>query len=209
VHPISKARPDYADLVRRSAGGDRAALEQLLVSAQEVAYRFSRTVCGGPDDAEDVMQEALLKTFRYVRSIRAPEAFRTWLFRTVRNACLMKRRRGAGEPARLVSLDEVLPAPHGVPRARDVADPALGPDDLAMNAALRRRLGSALQRLPPAYRAIVFLREMEGLSTRETSQVLGLSEDNVKARLHRARLFLQRELAAASRPEPRDDHDAA
>jgi RNA polymerase sigma-70 factor (ECF subfamily) len=66
-----------------------------------------------------------------------------------------------------------------------------------------------LDKLPPAFRAVVFLREMEGLSTRETSQVLGLSEDNVKARLHRARLFLQRELAAASRPEPRDDHDAA
>ena len=69
------------------------ALERLLMKAQEVAYRFSHTVCGGPSDAEDVMQDALVKTFRYVKRIRDPHAFRTWLYRTVRNACLMKRRR--------------------------------------------------------------------------------------------------------------------
>jgi RNA polymerase sigma-70 factor (ECF subfamily) len=196
MNPISTGAPDFAGLVRRSAGGDRRALEQLLASAQEVAYRFSRTVCGGPDDAEDVMQDALLKTFRYVRTIRAPDAFRTWLFRTVRNACLIKRRRGVGEPARLLSLDEVRPAPEGEPRPREVADPARGPDELVMNAALRRRLGAALRQLPPAYRAIVFLREMEGLSTREVAEVVGLSEANVKTRLHRARLQLRRHLDA-------------
>ena len=74
------------------------ALERLLMKAQEVAYRFSYTVCGGPSDAEDVMQDALVKTFRYVNRIRDPHAFRTWLYRTVRNACLMKRRRRSGEP---------------------------------------------------------------------------------------------------------------
>ena len=63
------------------------------------------------------------------------------------------------------------------------------------NAALRRRLKRALGTLPPAFRAVVFLREMEGLSTRETAHALGVSEDTVKARLHRARLVLQRELA--------------
>ncbi len=83
------------------------------MKAQEVAYRFSRTVCGGPSDAEDVMQDALLKTFRYVKRIHDPQAFRTWLYRTVRNACLMKRRRKSGEPDRVLSLDELLPAADG------------------------------------------------------------------------------------------------
>jgi RNA polymerase sigma-70 factor (ECF subfamily) len=70
------------------------------------------------------------------------------------------------------------------------------------NVALRRRLKRALGTLPPAFRAVVFLREMEGLSTRETAHALGVSEDTVKARLHRARLVLQRELAAAGARQP-------
>src|SRR6188474_3480640 len=76
---------EYAKLITTAVKGDAAALERLLMKAQEVAYRFSHTVCGGPSDAEDVMQDALLKTFRYVKRIRDPHAFRTWLYRTVRN----------------------------------------------------------------------------------------------------------------------------
>lgn len=185
---------EYAELITTAAGGDTRALERLLMKAQEVAYRFSRTVCGGPSDAEDVMQDALLKTFRYVRRIRDPHAFRTWLYRTVRNACLMKRRRKVDEPERVISLDEVLPTGDG--RGPSAAPAAAGrdPEAIAVNAALRRRLRKALNALPPGSRAIVFLREMEGLSTREVSQVLKISESNVKMRLHRARLLLRKQL---------------
>jgi RNA polymerase sigma-70 factor (ECF subfamily) len=185
---------DYAELISTAAGGDTRALERLLMKAQEVAYRFSYTVCGGPSDAEDVMQDALLKTFRYVRRIRDPHAFRTWLYRTVRNACLMKRRRRVDEPERVISLDDVLPSPdgHGSPVEAAAAD--RDPEAAAVNVALRRRLMKALRSLPPSYRAIVFLREMEGLSTREVSQVLKISEPNVKMRLHRARLLLRKQL---------------
>ena len=90
---------------RSAAAGDRQAMERLLMRAQEVAYRFSLLVCGHPEDAEDVMQDALLKTYQYLNRIDRPDAFRTWLYTTVRNACLMKRRRRAGEPAHFVSLD--------------------------------------------------------------------------------------------------------
>jgi RNA polymerase sigma-70 factor, ECF subfamily len=185
---------EYAELVTHAAGGDAHALEDLLMRAQEVAYRFSRTVCGGPSDAEDVMQEALLKTFRYVRRIRDPHAFRTWLYRTVRNACLMQRRRKVGEPPRVLSLDAVLPADISGAPAIDVAESGRDPEALAVNAALQRRLTRALRALPPAHRAVVFLREMEGLSTKEVAAVLKISESNVKMRLHRARLFLRKQL---------------
>jgi|SRR5688500_2145697 len=181
---------EYTALVRSAAGGDPAALERLLMRAQEVAWRFSRSVCGHADDAEDAMQEALIKTYRYVGRIRDPEAFRPWLYRTVRNACLMGRRKKVGEPARLQSLDDVLPGPAG-PTRPDVADSGKSPEQLADNARLRRRLREALASLPGPYRAVVFLREMEGLSTREVAHVLEISEDNVKARLHRARVQLQ------------------
>jgi RNA polymerase sigma-70 factor (ECF subfamily) len=181
-------------LVRAAAAGDPEALDRLLMRVQEVAWRFSTSVCGHADDAEDAMQEALIKTYRYVGRIREPEAFRPWLYRTVRHACLMGRRKRAGEPVRLQSLDEVLPGPDGGVRA-DARHPGKDPEQLADNARLRRRLRKALRALPGPYRAIVFLREMEGLSTREVAKVMGMTEDNVKTRLHRARVQLQADLA--------------
>jgi RNA polymerase sigma-70 factor, ECF subfamily len=189
---------EYADLVRAAATGDAKALDRLLMRAQEVAWRFSASVCGRADDAEDAMQEALLKTYRYVGRIREPAAFRPWLYRTVRNACLMGRRKRAGEPSRLQSLDDFLPGPDG-PMRPDAPHPGKNPEQLADNAGLRRRLRKALRALPRPYRAIVFLREMEGLSTREVAQVMGISEANVKTRLHRARLQLQADLGRSSR----------
>jgi RNA polymerase sigma-70 factor (ECF subfamily) len=191
LRPPANAAPDeYSDLVRAAAAGDTDALNRLLMRAQEIAWRFSTSVCGHADDAEDAMQEALIKTYRYVGRLREPEAFRPWLYRTVRNACLMGRRKKAGEPAWLQSLDERRPDPDGRTRA-DAPHPGKNPEELADNTALRRRLRKALRALPGPYRAIVFLREMEGLSTREVAKVMGLSEDNVKTRLHRARIQLQ------------------
>ncbi len=203
VNPVAKERagngpPDeYADLVRLAAAGDAEALDRLLMRAQAVAWRFSSAVCGRGNDAEDAMQEALLKTYRYVGRLREPEAFRSWLYRTVRNACLIGRRKRAGEPARLQSLDEVLPGPEG-PRPIDAAHPGKGPEALAANSGLRRRLREALRALPASYRTIVFLREMEGLSTKEVATVMGVSEDNVKTRLYRARVQLQAALGSQS-----------
>lgn len=151
--------------------------------AQQVAYRFSLLVCGHAEDAEDVMQDALIRTYKHVGQIKDPGAFRTWLFRTVRNACLMKRRRRVDEPARVESIDPGAP--------QDVATAAQGPDEVAMNNWLGERLRRALATLPPAYRMIVLLREMEGLSTREVATVTGMTEVNVKTRLHRARVMLR------------------
>ena len=192
------AQDEYTQLVRAAAAGDAEALDRLLMRAQEVAWRFSTTVCGHADDAEDAMQEALIKTYRYVGRIREPGAFRPWLYRTVRNACLMGRRKRAGEPVRLQSLDAVSPGRDG-PVHPDPPYRGKNPEQLADNTALRRRLRKALRTLPGPYRAIVFLREMEGLSTREVARVMGISEDNVKTRLHRARVQLQAALVRDAR----------
>lgn len=185
---------ECARLVRQAAAGDRGAMEELLLQAQEVAFRFSFLVCGHAQDAEDVMQDALLKTYRHVGRIREPEHFRTWLYKTVRNTCLMKRRRRVDEPSHLVSIEQGGPAGGDGFTAIDVEDPARGPDEAAMNTWLGDRLRAALKTLPPSYRVIVFLREMEGLSTREVAKVTGISEANVKTRLHRARSLLREQL---------------
>jgi RNA polymerase sigma-70 factor, ECF subfamily len=187
-------RAGYAALVREAATGDPEAMERLLMRAQEVAYRFSLLVCGHPEDAEDVMQDALLKTYRHVAHIAEPEAFRTWLYTTVRNTCLMKRRRRAGEPAHHVSIEQGIPTADGASAPIDVADTARSADQLLMDAWIDKRLRAALLTLPAPFRAIVVMREVEGLSTREVATIMGISEANVKTRLHRARMMLRRHL---------------
>jgi RNA polymerase sigma-70 factor (ECF subfamily) len=187
---------DYAALLLAAQGGNQAAMERLLMKAQEIAYRFSLLVCGHADDADDAMQEALLKTYRHAAQIKEPAAFRTWLYRTVKNACLIGRRRRVGEPARVHSLDEALTARDGSLQKIDVEDHGRRPDQLLENSRLRQSLHWALQTLPPESRLIVFLREVEGLSTRDVASVVGISEANVKTRLHRARLSLRRHLEA-------------
>jgi RNA polymerase sigma-70 factor (ECF subfamily) len=196
VNPLAReaAGAVYADLVRDAAGGDRDAMERLLMRAQEVAYRFSLLVCGHPQDAEDVMQDALLKTYRYVSRIKEPEAFRTWLYTTVQNACRMKRRRHVGEPSHLTSIEQGATSGDGEARPVDVEAHTRPADQLVMDAWLSGRLRQALKALPPSYRMIVVLREMEGLSTREVAGVAGISEANVKTRLHRARVMLREAL---------------
>jgi RNA polymerase sigma-70 factor (ECF subfamily) len=180
-------------MVRDAARGDAAAMERLLVRAQEVAYRFSLLVCGHVEDAEDVMQDALLGTYRHVREIEDPSAFRTWLYSTVRNACLMKRRRRAGEPVSFVSVEQGSPRwPASSPV--EVASAAPRPDEQMVDAWIDRRLRRALATLAPAYRMIVVLREIEGLSTREVAAVTGLTEANVKKRLSRAHAMLRKAL---------------
>jgi RNA polymerase sigma-70 factor (ECF subfamily) len=186
----------YATLVRDAATGDRAAMERLLMRAQEVAYRFSLLICGHPEDAEDVMQDALLKTYQHVNRITDPDAFRTWLYTTVRNACLMKRRRRVGEPSHMVSIEQGTRASDGGFSEVDVPDSGRGPEQQLQDSWTGRRLQTALQKLPPSYRAIVVMREIEGLATREVAEITGLSEANVKQRLHRARVMLRHRLEA-------------
>ncbi len=187
--------PGAVAVVERAVAGDRRALEQLLVEAQELAWRFSMAVCGRPPDAEDAMQEALVRTYTHVRQLKDPLLFRPWLYRTVRNACLMSRRRRVGEPEHAISIDASPSAIAGDGGAsRDLRASSRSPEDIVVNRRLRERLNVALAKLPAPFRAVLFLREMEGLSTGETAATLGMSEANVKTRLRRARLLLQKEL---------------
>jgi len=161
--------------------------------AQESAYRVSLLVCGHQEDAEDVMQDALLKTYQHVRSITDPDAFRTWLYTTVRNACLMKRRRHVGEPARFVSIEQGTDR-GGESTAIDVADESRPADQRMIDGWMDSRLRAALKELPALYRTVLVMRQIEGLSTKEVATITGISEANVKTRLHRARLLLRRGL---------------
>jgi RNA polymerase sigma-70 factor (ECF subfamily) len=191
AHPL----PDHQDADRaryaallaeigRDANGP--AMERLLTDVQALAYRFSLLVCGNASDAEDAMQDALLQTYKSARRIRKPDAFRTWLYRTVKNSCLMSRRTAAHEPSRLASLDD--------DGASEVASAAPSPEEQTAAGEQRRRFREAFRALPKPYRLVAFLRDVEGLSTREVADVVGITEANAKQRLHRARTLLRKAL---------------
>lgn len=174
-----------AALLQRARGGEPDALDELLGRALSIARRYSTAVCGRAPDREDAVQEALVQTFRHAKGIREPRAFRSWLYRAVKNACLIGRRRAGSRPA---------PSPDFVV---EPIDPARAADDLVAAKEEKRRLHAALAALSPSYREAVFLRDIEGLSTKEVARVLGITESNVKVRLHRAHAQLRRRLDAA------------
>lgn len=187
-HPRASDQERYAALLDQIGHGDDSkAMERLLVDAQALAYRFSLMVCGHAEDAEDAMQDALLQTYKSARRIRKPDAFRTWLYRTVKNSCLMSRRSGTHKPSRMESLDEE--------GAVEVASAAPNPEEQTAAAEKRHRFQKAFRSLPRPYRLVAFLRDVEGLSTREVADVVGITEANAKQRLHRARTLLRKALA--------------
>ncbi|RMG45172.1 MAG: sigma-70 family RNA polymerase sigma factor [Acidobacteria bacterium] len=156
---------------------------------------FGLRMCGHREDAEDVFQETLLKAYAAAASLRDPGALRTWLYRVAANQCLMKRR-SEKNSARELSLDALKPSGWEDGLAGEIPDWSALPDDEAQRAELRAELERAIGALPPEHRAVVLLRDVEGLSTRETADVLGLGVPAVKMRLHRARMHLRERLAA-------------
>jgi RNA polymerase sigma-70 factor (ECF subfamily) len=181
--PTAETDADHvAALLGRARSGEAAALDELIGRALGIARRYSAAVCGQAPDREDAVQEALMQTFRHARGIREPRAFRSWLYRAVKNACLIGRRRKA-----VVPIDE--------DGRQEAIDPSRGADELVSADEDRERVHAALAALSPAYREVVFLRDLEGLSTREVARVLGITEPNVKVRLHRAHTRLRKQLA--------------
>lgn len=190
----SPGRPDeyYEALLAGVRAGDARSLDDLLQRAMSLARRYSHAVCGRGPDREDAVQEALLRTFRHAGRIREPRAFPAWLYRTVRNACLLGRRRSPTTP-REMSLD----AEEGGPHAADAA-PAV--DERLIVGEQRDVIRRALAALPANYREAVFLRDFEGLPTRDVARVLGITETNVKVRLHRAHRALRRQIESNDEP---------
>jgi RNA polymerase sigma-70 factor (ECF subfamily) len=168
------------------------AFERFLETIRGRVFSFSSRVCGNPEDAKDTLQETLTAAFRSLpQSQFADEkALNAWLYRVAKNACLMMRRKGKFEPERELSLDQFMP--DGT--AAEIPDWSEIPERQALKEETRGKIRRAVSMLPTTYRMVLVLRDIEQLSTRETAEILGITEPNVKARLHRARLFLRREL---------------
>jgi RNA polymerase sigma-70 factor (ECF subfamily) len=158
-------------------------------------YRFAHRLCGSPEDAKDLVQETFLSAYRSLKHFRGESRVSTWLYTIAAHACQRMRRRRTGEPERELSLDALLPTADGKLMLQ-IPDEGLSPDAHVERKELLRNLLAAVQKLPKKYRMVLVLRDMEGLSAKEVGKVMGLSERAVRSRLHRARLFVRRELSS-------------
>jgi len=189
-------REAEVQLARKLLTGDAEAFDRFVEYFRAKIFQYSWLMCGHREDAEEVAQETLLNIFQNFEQLREPQQVRPWVFRIAKNACLMKRRKSVFAPKRELSLEELMPVMNsdGGQARIQIADWSALPEDQALQAEMKHTLERAIGELPESYRSVILLRDMEELSTGETAQILDLSEDVVKTRLHRARLALRKTL---------------
>jgi RNA polymerase sigma-70 factor, ECF subfamily len=191
-------RSEIEQAVQLLQRGDDAALEQALALLQNTVFSFSMRVCGQREDAEDTMQEVLLKSVPHLPKFDSPKALVVWLYKVAKNRCLMSRRRSKFSPKPDLSLEELMPDRKEL--AQLGTDGSINPEAFAIRSQEAGRLRDAIQRLPPQYRIVLVLRDMEGLTDEEVAEITGLRSGTVRVRLHRARLFVRKELMKGLKP---------
>jgi RNA polymerase sigma-70 factor, ECF subfamily len=172
--------------------GDDASVEQALALLQNTVFSFSMRVCGQREDAEDTMQEVLLKSIPQLPKFDSPKALVVWLYKVAKNRCLMNRRKSKFAPAHELSLEELMPDRKELEQL--TADGRVSPESFAIRSEQASRLREAVQKLPAQYRIVLVLRDMEGLTDDEMAEITGVRAGTVRVRLHRARLFVRKEL---------------
>jgi RNA polymerase sigma-70 factor, ECF subfamily len=186
-------RPEIQQVVQLLQCGDSSSLDQALALLQDTIFSFSMKVCGQKQDAEDTMQEVLLKSISILPRFDNPRALVVWLYKVAKTRCLMSRRRSKFVPQETLSLEELMPDRRELERIP--ADREGTPEWTFLRRENAKRLRAALQKLPPDYRLIIVLHDMEELSDEDIAEITGLRAGTIRVRLHRARLFLRKELA--------------
>lgn len=191
---LQKQDTGELEILRAARTGDLDAFEKLVTRHEQRIYGLARRITGSDEDAQDVTQQTFLNAMQNLRGFRESSSFVTWLTAIAANVALKTVRKRRGLPTR--SLDEATaPDAEGkIPHPEFIADWRENPERLVDRQETRRLLDSAISELPPDYRAVFLLRDVEELSVKETAKALDVTENNVKVRLLRARLMLRERL---------------
>jgi RNA polymerase sigma-70 factor, ECF subfamily len=175
-------------LVRRILAGESALFERIMRRHNQRLFRAARAIVKDDGEAEDVMQDAYVRAYSHLGQFAGQARFSTWLTRIAVHEALARARRGR----RLVQIEDLSP------RKEDsmtlLSSTERGPEQQAIQRNLQTLLETAIDALPESFRSVLVLREVEGLSTAETADSLGISEALVKTRLHRARAALRQDM---------------
>jgi RNA polymerase sigma-70 factor, ECF subfamily len=187
------ALPD-AEIVRRVCAGESALFEILMRRHNQRVYRAARAVVKDEAEVEDVMQQAYINAFTHLHQFEERSQFSTWLIRIALHEAFGRRRKMQRTES-MTGIQSNLGEDRGE-LMDTIASPQADPERQAYAQELNRVLEAAVDTLPEAYRTVFMLRDIEGLSTNETGEGLGLGEEAVKTRLHRARAMIRRAVTA-------------
>lgn len=180
-------------LLERSKAGDVAAFELLIEAYQKKIFNLAFRMVGNYDDAGDLAQEALIRIFKSIAGFKGQSTFSTWIYRITTNVCLDEIRKRKNR--KVLSLDEEIHAEDGEMQRQIMSDDPL-PDEIVEREELQRIVGDAIGNLPEEQRLVITLRDIQGLSYEEISEVLDCPSGTVKSRINRARLALKNSLLA-------------
>jgi RNA polymerase sigma-70 factor, ECF subfamily len=187
-----QALPDE-QVVARVLSGEVELFEILMRRYNQRLYRVARSILFDDAEAEDVMQDAYVRAWSHLEQFAGRSSFATWLTRIAVHEALARARRGR----RLVQIEDISPRTEGTMKPLSPAE--AGPEQRAIQRDLRNAMEISMAALSESFRSVLMLRDVEGLSTAETAECLGISESLVKTRLHRARAALRREIESSSR----------
>jgi RNA polymerase sigma-70 factor, ECF subfamily len=192
-----------SEAIRLAQAGNAAAFEFLYQLHGRRVYALCLRMVGNPADAEDLMQEAFLQLFRKIGTFRGESAFSTWLHRMTVNVVLMRLRK---KSLPTDSLEETLePDAENSGPKRDVGAP-----DLRLSGAVDRvNLERSIEKLPPGYRTVFVLHDVQGYEHNEIADIMGCSVGNSKSQLHKARTRLRELLQEEIRQQAREERKAA
>jgi RNA polymerase sigma-70 factor, ECF subfamily len=173
--------------------GDRAEFARLVEAYSNHIYRLGLKMLNNPQDAEDILQETFIKAFKHIKGFDGRSRISTWLYRIATNEALMLLRRRRPDT---VSIHENVDAQEGESEPVQIVDWCCLPESELLSSEGRSKLDQAVDNLPHNLRVVFLLRDIEGLSTKETADVLNMTETAVKTRLSRARLRLREELSS-------------
>ena len=188
------SNPTDHHLITEFKAGSVDAMEKIVGRYEDRIFTFGLKMCGHLQDAEDIAQETFLNAFRYLNDFREETKLKNWLFKIAARACIRKRRKKKCEPDYEISLDSFIHE-DGSDGNYEIPDWCDDPSDNVMRTELKKIIDAAIQTLPHKYRLVFNLREIEGFNTKETAEILEISTQSVKTRLHRARLFMREEIS--------------
>lgn len=191
-NPKIKHDDDY-ELIEKINSGKTELFHELVRRYEKKLYNFGLRMCGNVQDAEDMVQDTFINVFSYLKDFRYETRFKNWLYHVATNACLKKRRKSKHAPERELSLEEFIPK-EGAEIPVQVPSWATLPLEHLLNQELSSVIRDGILAIPEKYRLVLVLRDMEGFSTAETARILNLTNENIKVRLHRARLFLKEKI---------------
>lgn len=180
--------PTDEELVRKSKEGDERAFGELISRYESKVYSLALKMVRNPEDAEDVLQDTFLRAYRGIKSFQGASTFSTWVYRITANSALMRLRK---KQLPTVSIEDADERETPV----NIADWTPGPVEQLLNRELQQVMDEAIQALPPEFRQVFVLRDIEEMSNAEVADILDLSVAAVKSRLHRARLKVRNRIA--------------